>query len=77
MPPRRRQVQAIVDHYKLSNKQISEKCMSVAESWLINIDTNRVYTFEELQRSQTEHRRVLLLNDFVTDVRGVGVVRKV
>ena len=59
MPPRCRQVQAIVDHYKLSNKQISEKCMSVAESWLINIDTNRVYTFEELQRSQTEHRRVL------------------
>ncbi|KAF0304891.1 Dynein-1-beta heavy chain, flagellar inner arm I1 complex [Amphibalanus amphitrite] len=52
-------VQAIVNHYKESNKLISEKCMSLAESWLINIDTNRVYTFEELQQSQEDHRRVL------------------
>ena len=51
-------MQAIVNHYKLANRQISEKCLSLAESWLINIDTNRIYSFEELQRSQAEHRRV-------------------
>ena len=64
-----RQVQAIVNHYKESNKLISEKCMSLAESWLINVDTNRVYTFEELQQSQADHRRVAA-GTLVTAIRG-------